>query len=57
MANMSEWDLNMPEYFRTYNNRQGTEYVSYNIQSEGILQVNEYLLRDEYLMSTYCSKI
>ena len=36
----------MPEYVRIYNNRQGSEYVPYNIQHEATLLVNEYLLRD-----------
>ena len=36
----------MPEYIWIYDNRQGSEYVSYKIECEVILQVNEYLLRD-----------
>ena len=32
------------EYVWIYNNRQGSEYVSYNTQREVTLQVNEYLL-------------
>ena len=36
----------MPEYVWIYDNRQDSEYVSYNTQSEVTLPVNEYLLRD-----------
>ena len=37
----------MPEYVWIYNNRQGSEYVSYNVyRGEVTLQVKEYLLRD-----------
>ena len=39
--------LNMPEYVWIYDNRQGSEYASYNTQREVTLQVNEYLLRDQ----------
>ena len=35
----------MTEYARIYNNRQGSEYVSYNKQRKVTLQANEYLLR------------
>ena len=28
--NMSEWDANMPQYVWSYDNKQGSEYVSYN---------------------------
>ena len=50
----------MPEYVRIYDNRKGSEYVSYNTQFEITLQVNEYLLKvftalneySKYLMST-----
>ena len=46
---MSEYDVNMPEYVWIYDNRQGSEYVSYNciwckIWLEVTPQVNEYLL-------------
>ena len=39
-----------PEYA---NNRQDSEYVSYNTQREVILQVNEYLLRDELIQNPF----
>ena len=35
----------MPEYVWIYDNRQGSEYASYNTLPEVTLQVNEYLLR------------
>ena len=41
----------MPEYLRIYDNRQGSEYVSYNKQDEVTLQVNEYLLRDRLIQN------
>ena len=43
---MSEQDVNMPEYARIFDNRQGSEYVSCNTQREVTLQVNHYLLGD-----------
>ena len=36
----------MSDYIRIYDNRQDSEYVSYNIQRQDNLQVNEYLLWD-----------
>ena len=36
----------MPKYVLIYNNRQGSEYISYNTQREVTLQVNKCLLRD-----------
>ena len=36
----------MSEYVGVYNNRQGSEYVSYNALCDVTLQVNEYLFRD-----------
>ena len=39
--NMSEQDVNMPGYVQIYDNRQGSEYVSYNTQSMVTLQVNK----------------
>ena len=38
----------MPVYVWIYNNRQGSEYISYNTYREITLEVNEYLLRDSY---------
>ena len=38
--------MNLPEYVLIYDNRQGSEYVSYNTWCEVTTQVNEYLLRD-----------
>ena len=43
---MSEFDVNMSEYVQIFDNRQGSEYVSYNKQREVTIQVNKYLLRD-----------
>ena len=43
--NMSEKDVNMPEYVWIIINRQGSEYVSYNTWWNVTLQINEYLLR------------
>ena len=40
---MAEWDVNMLEYVWIYDNRQGSEYISYNTQREVTLQFNEYL--------------
>ena len=39
----------MLDYVFIYDNRQGSEYVSYNTWHEVTLQVNEYLLRDKRL--------
>ena len=33
MAELSELDMNMPEDVRIYDNKQGSEYVSYNTYS------------------------
>ena len=38
--------MNLPEYVLIYDNRQGSQYVSYNTWCEVTTQVNEYLLRD-----------
>ena len=43
--NMSEQDVNMPEYVWIIINTQGSEYASYNTWWNVTLQVNEYLLR------------
>ena len=40
--NMSEQDVNMPEYVWIFNNRQGSEYVSCNTKCEITLKVTEY---------------
>ena len=39
----------MSDYIWIYDNRQGSEYVSYNIQRQENLQVNEYLLWDRLI--------
>ena len=39
----------MPEYIWIYDNRQGSEYESYNTQRKVPLEVNEYLLRDRQI--------
>ena len=36
----------MSDYIWIYDNRQDSEYVSYNIQRQDNLQVNEYLSWD-----------
>ena len=36
----------MTEYVWIYDNRQGSEYVLYNIEREVTLQVHKYLLKD-----------
>ena len=36
----------MPEYIWIYNNRQRSEYASYNTKHEITPQVNEYLLKE-----------
>ena len=41
----------MLEYVWIYVNGQGSEYISYNTQSEVTLQVNEYLLRDRRIQN------
>ena len=46
---MSEYYVILLEYVWIYNNRWGSEYVSYNIWQEGTLQFNEYLLRDRHM--------
>ena len=53
--NMSENDMNRPEYVWILNNRLSSEYVSCNTQCEVTVKVNEYLLRD-YVFRTW-SKI
>ena len=45
--NMSEQDVNISEYVRIYNNKQGSEYVLYNT-----IQVNKYLLRDDCIQNS-----
>ena len=49
--NMSEKDVNIPEYTWIYKNRQGSEYVSYNMYGKATLQVNEYLRVCVYFLS------
>ena len=44
---------NMADYVWIDDNRQGSEYVSCNMQHEVTLQDNEYLLRDGRIQSTY----
>ena len=44
--NMSKYDVNISEYVRIYNNKQGSEYVLYNT-----IQVNKYLLRDDCIQN------
>ena len=39
---------NMPEYVWVYDNRQGSEHVSYNTQRKVTLQVNEYKLIERW---------
>ena len=51
--NMSEQDLNMPEYVGIYNNKQGSEYVSYDTQRKVTQQVNQYLLRDGRIQNPF----
>ena len=41
----------MPVYVWIYNNRQGSEYISYNTYREVTLEVNEYLLRDRRIQN------
>ena len=41
----------MPDYVSIYNNRQGSENLSYNTYREITLQVNEYLLRDKHIQN------
>ena len=48
MSGQDVIDANMPEHVRIQDNRQGSEYVSDNIQKEVTLQVNEHLLREAY---------
>ena len=43
---MSELDVNMADNVWMYNNKQASEYVSYNTQRKIKVEVNEYLLRD-----------
>ena len=43
---MSKYDVNISEYVRIYNNKQGSEYVLYNT-----IQVNKYLLRDDCIQN------
>ena len=43
MAELSELDMNMPEDVRIYDNKQGSEYVSYNTYSLYKL-INTYLV-------------
>ena len=47
--NMSEKDMNTPEYVLVHNNRQGSAYVPYNTSCEVTLQVHEYFLRDMHI--------
>ena len=51
--NTSELDENIPEDVWIYNNKQASEYVSYNTYLKVSLEVNEYILRD----IQNCSKI
>ena len=45
VLNMQElYNVNMPEFVLNFDNRQGSEYVSYNTYCKVTLQVNEYLL-------------
>ena len=50
--NMSEQDVNMPEYVGNYNNGVLNMYHTYNAQSKVTLQVNEYLLRDRCIQNS-----
>ena len=45
--NMSHLDVNMPEYVCISDNRQVSDYVSYNLQNEVTLQVNKSLLKED----------
>ena len=47
---MAEY-VNMPEYVWTYEDTQGSEYVSYNIERKFTQQVNKYLLKDERIQN------
>ena len=47
---MAEY-VNMPEYVWTYEDKQGSEYVSYNIERKFTQQVNKYLLKDERIQN------
>ena len=49
--NISEQDVNMPEYVWIYDYEQVSEHVSYNTQRGVTLQVNEYLLRERHIQN------